>query len=403
MHEKKTILFVNESLACAGGEKSLLNLLSSINYERYDVYLQLLKYGAPWEKYIPKQVHILKPIPYYTFTCLPFFEAIRYTIKNHKYKWFASRYIYSFLLRIVPNQNNLKRALLYWKSQSSCFDKLSMQFDYVIAYAHNWPTFYVADKVKARIKSLAWINATYTPTIYKSYIESKYNCFDTIVAVSEVINGTVSNHFPQLAKKVETFRDLIAPDLIYALAKEPADIKTDANQLTLVTLGRLNPQKGHDIAIKAASILKQRGIKLKWYLLGSGPLEPELKTMIRQYNLTNDFILLGVKENPYPYLKLADIYVQTSRLEGFGLAIAEARLLNIPVVTTRFNTVYMQMVDERNGLVADMNEIDVANAIERLWKDKALYARIVTYLKQEQKGNLDTIPQFYNLLETAPI
>lgn len=403
MHKKKSILFVNESLACAGGEKSLLNLLCSIDYERYDIYLQLLKYGSPWEKYIPKQVHILKALPYYDFTCKPFFEALKFTIKNHKFKWFIARYLYSLLLRTVPNQNNLKRALLYWKTQSNNFDNQTTQFDYVIAYAHNWPTFYVADKTKARIKTLAWINATYTPTICKNFIESKYDRIDSIIAVSEVINDTISNHFPKMAKKVRTFRDLIAPDLIYTLAQETIDIKTNENELTIVTLGRLNPQKGHDIAIKAASILKQRGIKLRWYLLGSGPLEPELKTMIQQYNLTNDFILLGVKENPYPYLKLADIYVQTSRLEGFGLAIAEARLLNIPVVTTRFNTVYMQMVDERNGLVADMNEIDVANAIERLWKDKALYARIVTYLKQEQKGNLDTIPQFYNLLETAPI
>ena len=87
-----------------------------------------------------------------------------------------------------------------------------------------------------------------------------------------------------------------------------------------------------------------------------------------------------------------------SRLEGFGLAIAEARLLNIPVVATRFNTVYMQMVDEKNGLVTDLDGKSVAEGIIRLAKDKQLYQSIVEYLHHEPKGNLETIPQFYDLL-----
>ena len=90
--------------------------------------------------------------------------------------------------------------------------------------------------------------------------------------------------------------------------------------------------------------------------------------------------MLGVKANPYPYIKNSDIYVQTSKYEGFGLAIAEARMLNIPVVTTRFDAVYNQMIDEKNGLVVDMNADAVCDGILRLINDTELRERIVQYL-----------------------
>jgi len=399
MAAKKSILFVNESLACAGGEKSLLTLLSALDYNRFDVYLQLMTYGKPWEKFIPTDVHLLRPLDYCLFTSLPIWEAISFAFRTNKLNWLFSRCIYSAFLRIFPNLNNLKKALLYWMLQGRCFKLDDKEYDYVIAYAHNWPTFYVSDKTNARIKRLAWINATYAPKYCKKYIENKYTKYDNIVAVSEVIADTVSAHFFKLKGKISTFRDLISPEIIYKLSKESIELKANTGGLTIVTLGRINPQKGYDISIEAARILKNKGINYKWYILGSGSIDNQICSMISDYNLKDYVYMLGVKENPYPYLKLADIYVQTSRYEGFGLAIAEARLLNIPVVTTKFNTVYMQMVDEKNGLVADMNGNAVAEAIIRLWEDKSLYRNIKDYLEKEPKGNLDTIGNFYKLLE----
>jgi len=93
------------------------------------------------------------------------------------------------------------------------------------------------------------------------------------------------------------------------------------------------------------------------------------------------------------------LYVQTSRHEGFGIPIAEARLLNIPVVTTRFDSVYMQMVDGKNGLVTDIDAESVADAIEKIMKDKELYNSIVRYLKTEQKENYESIEKFDKLIE----
>lgn len=398
---KKSILFVNESLACAGGEKSLLNLLATFDYGKYDVYLQLFKYGCPWDKYIDPRVKVLPPLPYSNFTELSLPKSVVYAITHGKLKWLTARFKYSMALRRLKKLTNPDKAYLYWRYQCNCYKEIDDKYDYIIAYAQGLPTFYVADKTPQGAKLLAWINATYLPdNPCKEFAENRLRKFHVINAVSEPIKDAVSCHWPSLADKITVFRDLINPDMIEQMSKEKIDFEKQNGVLTLMTLGRLSPQKGYDITVEAANVLKQKGVNFKWYILGGGGLENEIRKDIKKYGLDDNLLLLGIKSNPYPYLKLADIYVQTSRLEGFGLAIAEARLLNIPVVTTRFNTVFMQMVDGKNGLVTDMDGRAVAEAIICLYSNKDLYTSIVDYLKQEPKGNLEIIPQFYQLLKT---
>ena len=129
-----------------------------------------------------------------------------------------------------------------------------------------------------------------------------------------------------------------------------------------------------------------------------GSYRKEMEDYIQANDLQNTFILLGTTPNPYPYIKECTIYVQTSRHEGYGLSIAEARILNKPVVTTEFDAVYNQMVSEKNGLVVKQDPVAVADAIERLLTSKELYQSIVAYQQQEKKGNTEEIHKFYRLI-----
>ena len=167
----------------------------------------------------------------------------------------------------------------------------------------------------------------------------------------------------------------------------------------ILTIGRLAVQKGYDIALEACRILRDRGIQFTWYVLGRGTLEEEIRMSIKEKDIEKYFVLLGTRANPYPYIKQADVYVQTSRFEGFGLAIAESRMLNTPVVTTRFDAVYAQMIEGENGLVTDVNAQAVADGIQRLLDDKELYDHIVAFQKTEKKGNYEEIRKFYTLIE----
>ncbi|HBA04158.1 MAG TPA: glycosyl transferase, partial [Clostridium sp.] len=137
----------------------------------------------------------------------------------------------------------------------------------------------------------------------------------------------------------------------------------------------------------------------KWYILGKGPQKKEIEGWIRDNNLEENFILLGVKSNPYPFIRDCDIYVQTSKFEGFGLALAEARMLNKPVVTTRFDAVYNQMVHRKNGLVVDMNSQGIYDGILQIINDYELRNSIIDYIKAEKKGNIEELDKFYNLIE----
>ena len=150
--------------------------------------------------------------------------------------------------------------------------------------------------------------------------------------------------------------------------------------------------------MEACNILKERGVEFVWYVIGDGEYRESMVDYITNHSLNDTFVLLGKKSNPYPYFKKARIYVQTSRREGFGLSIAEARLLNCPVVTTEFGAVWDQMVQGENGLVVSLEPDAIADAIEKLLNDKELYNHIVTYQRHEKKGNIEEIENFYRLI-----
>lgn len=397
---KKKLLFVIESLVCAGAEKSLATLLNLIDYSRYDVDLQLFAYGGEFEALLPPEVNLLPPLKYFSFTYDSLISTCKHCHTADERKMLFSRLRYSLSLR-TGNYTHPQKAVLFWKHTHHCFDIAKKQYDIAIAYAQGTPTFYVAECVHAT-KKYAWINAIYRPTARcRDYISAHYQCFDSIVCVSDAAQSTFNEVFPEYAHKSTVIYDINDGRFISRMAEMSEDVLTDmnTNALKILTVGRLAPQKGYDIALDACRLLNERGINFKWYVLGRGALESDIKARIAENHLEDTFILLGTRANPYPYYKQADIYVQTSRFEGFGLAIAEARMLNTPVVTTCFDAVDAQMIDGENGLVVDMSPEAVADGIERLIQDKALYEHIREYQSRERKGNEEEIKKFYQLIE----
>jgi len=390
---KIKLLFVNESLTLAGGEKSLIALLTKIDSKKYEVDLQLFKYGGELEQFIPSYVNLLTPLKYAKFSEKSWFKNLLSCVKPSNIKFLKSKLYYSISLR-RSNFNNPEKAQLYWEAIGAVIDGNPKQYDVAIAYAQGIPTFYVMDKIKAK-KKIAWVNVNVlfsernTP-FQKSY----YSKYDAIVTVSEVTRAHLENIFSDFSDKLYTIYDMMDYKTIIKMA-ELEQFEINKNAFTILTVARLNKhQKGYDITLEACKLLKNKKINFRWYAIGKGVYKKEMELYIKEYGLQECFIFLGTKTNPYPYFKAADLYVQTSRHEGYGLSIAEARMLNTPVVTTKFDTVYMQMIDGKNGLVVDLNATAVADAIERMMHDKDLYNRIVEYLKQEEKENYTSVQRF---------
>ncbi len=387
---KKKILFVIDILQCGGAEKSLLTLLSLIDYTKYEVDLQLFWYGGSLEKLLPKGVHLLPPS---TFVSYWKKRYRRIDLKNA-----IARIKYAIAKRLNTHGN---LEILAWKYLSPRIAKNEKKYDVSIAYGQGLSPYYVIDKTYALYK-IGWVNCMLRPNKkeYK-FRHHYYSLCNAIVIVSDKAYDCLAGVYPDLKYKMSVMYDMLDADIINRMSMQKGSFPESSEGVRLLTVARLeNPTKGYDISLRSCSILKERGLKFKWYVIGEGSYRKEMEKYIRSHHLEDTYIMLGEKTNPYPDIRNCDIYVQTSRLEGYCLAIAEARILNKPVVTTEFEAVYCQMVQGKNGLVVPMdNPVAVADAIERLMTDKALYASIVAYLQQEKKGNTEGIKRFYELIE----
>ena len=218
--------------------------------------------------------------------------------------------------------------------------------------------------------------------------------------VSTYVRNVFSEVYPKFAYKMQVVMDIIDAKVVESMSQLPSDKAIVNTYPIFMTVGRLEKsQKGYDLALEATKILRNRGVKFRWYAIGEGSYRSEMERYIAENDLQNCFILLGSTANPYSYMRQCDIYVQTSRHEGFGLTIAEARILNKPVVCTNFEGCTMQIVNGKNGLITSFNPEDIADAIERLLNDKTLYSNIQEYLRNEKKGNTEEIEKFYELIE----
>ena len=391
---KKRVLFVIDSLGVGGAEKSLVTLLGLLDYSRFDVDLQLFAYDGLMLQFVPEEVNILPPLNYTQFLSMPVWGQLC------RPSMLAARLKYSLRIR-RRRMLNSDKAIAYWRSVGRCIASNPKNYDVAIAYAQGVPTFYTIDKVSARRK-FAWLNIDYRLAgTTRDYQRRFYAAADTIVPVSELVREVFSGVYPEFREKMRIMPDIVDGSMIERMSEIPSDKPIDKTAPVIMTAGRLNDsQKGYDIALAAARILRDRGVDFRWYAVGEGLYRSEMERYIAENDLQGRFVLLGATANPYSYMRQCDVYVQTSRHEGYGLTIAEARILDRPVVCTNFEGCTMQMKHGKNGLVTSFEPEEIADAVERLLNDKKLYSDIQEYLKNEKKGNTEGIAGFYKLIES---
>ena len=343
---KKRVLFFIESLRCGGAEKSIVSLLPLLDYRKMDVDLMLLQRGGIFEKYIPKEVNIID----FHFQYHPLWFRFCQTLFSLRLRW----------LKLTGRSEH--GAETRWRLMHGAYRRMEQNYDVAIAYQQGFPTYYVAEKVDAKNK-IAWVNVDLTKAGYKpTYNNPFYQQFNKVVAVSDNLKQLITQEGYVGTDKVEVVRDILNVDFIRTMSQQYLPFARTSN-LKIVTVGRMVYQKGYDIAVETAALLHERGVDFRWYFVGDGSMRPEIERLIHAKRLGSMIVLTGEQENPYPYMAAADIYVQTSRFEGFGLTIAEAKILGKPVVSTCFPVVFNQIKDGKNGLIADMNPKDIVDKI----------------------------------------
>ena len=373
-----------DSLVCGGAEKSLVSLLPLIDYDRYDVDLLMFSRGGEFERFIPSQVNVIEHALYGNGV----FDEIRRTIHQVNF---------SFQVRFGKVCHGAER---HWRTMHTVIKPLGGNYDISIAYQQGLPTFFVATMVQAS-KKIAWINAdVYEAGYDMDYCRQFYDKMNHIVPVSEALREKLTNCSPWLKNKLTCIYDIVNQDLVQKLAMEPInDMIPKDGVISIVTVGRLAVAKNHLLAVDAARLLRDSGVRFKWYFVGDGETKPTVVKRIAEYDLKEHVILLGIRENPYPYMARADIYVQTSSFEGFGLTIAEAKILHKPIVSTNFDVVYDQIVDGENGLIAEMTPESVAESIKNLINHKSLRDYLVKNLESESNQTYVTeVEKFHSLV-----
>lgn len=367
---KKRVLFIIDSLTCGGAEKSLVSLLPLLNQEKYKLYLWTRSPGGAFASLVPKHVHIVNQPEY------PIFDHLKFKLGG---------ILYSIMFRwnkfIGKNEHT---AETLWKCQGWAIKIPKGNWDTVVSYQQGMPTYLVANKFNG-CKKIAWVNADIFKAGYNTKFNNQfYQKLDFICPVSDKLHKMMDMRMPEFSEKYITVWDIINPDLTRKLAKESCvNLRKDNGEYIFVTTGRLVPPKGYDIAIEAAKILKENGVKFKWYFIGDGPERQKIEHGIKTNELLNHIVLLGLQTNPYKYMEQADVYVQTSKFEGFGMTIAEAKILGKPIVSTNFDVVYNQITHEKNGLIAEMNGKSIADSIYRMITDNELRKSIIDEVKRE--------------------
>lgn len=393
MKYKRKILFVIESLTLAGSEKSLIALLSNLDPELYEIDLQLFNNRGELYKFIPDYVNTLPILDYVNFSSKPWKDNVKQTFREKGLSYMLTKLRYSFALRI-QKRTITETAKLYWQTVEYQIEKDRNHYDVAIAFAQGVPTFYVMDKITAK-KKITWVNANvqFTKNNFE-FQQGYYNRFDEIVAISTGTKEHLVNIFPKLINRINVIPNIIDYKSISKLSSlDRAPMRFEGYKI--LTIGRLDKgMKGMDITIKACKILRDKGFGFHWYILGKGPFKQSMEEYIHKHNLDNYISLMGTTDNPYPYFKAADLYVQTSRHEGYGRTIAEARMLNLPIVTTNFDTVRIQIQHLKNGIITEINPEAVAEGIIKLMNDKNLYNFIQENLENEPKENTETVKRF---------
>lgn len=386
---KKKILFALYSLYNGGAEKSLVNLLNELPPDKYDIDIVTFKPGGMFVSQVPSYVNILD---------VPNDLAKLYGNINEAGSYFLTKLIGTAISK-VRYRNSNQKGYRWEHFYSSKIDKLKKTYDIAIAYSVGEILYYIDEKVNAKRK-IVWVHNDYISMGYsKMYDHSHMRNMDTIVSISALCVKILQEEFPDLSDKCMYLQNITSSLVVKRRAEEfyPSEYGEQMN--ILLSVGRLNQQKGFDMAIKAATILKTKGIMFKWFVIGDGQLKDELTRQINESGINDCFVLIGTKQNPYPYIKNCLVFVQPSRFEGKSVVLDEAKILGAPIVATAYPTVKDQIEDGNEGIIVDMSPEAIAEGIERMIENNELREHIHLYLTSREYGNQAEVDKYIELID----
>lgn len=394
----KKILIVIHDMQIGGAQRSLLSFLNSLcaslMAEQYEVDLMVINPAGPFYDQIPQGVRLMPPP-----------EELRWLGTSVNTELFCKHFTWNsfigeigWLLKKRANQNlNLQQRL--WKCWQKRIPQLQTAYDVAISYMDGVPNYYVVDKVTAK-KKVLWVHSEYQKQGYnREFDRCFFEAAQMVVTISPNCRECILQEFPELREKTCILENITDRQEILKKSKAGSCPEfDDGNKLRLLSVARLNRQKGIDLAVEAASQLKKEGIPFVWLVTGDGPEFATLQAQIKKEDLIEEFQLLGSRDNPYAYMAACDILVQPSRVEGKSIVLDEAKILCKPIVATNYKTVSDSLIHGHNGWIVEMNPESIAEGIKNLWQQDEARNTLIQKLENESRENTNQLRKYIDMM-----
>lgn len=223
--------------------------------------------------------------------------------------------------------------------------------------------------------------------------------YDYIASISDSCTEAFLSKFPTLKDKIIPIDNIITNKMIgeqadmISLSKEMPE-----GNIRLLSVGRFSYAKNFDNIPEICKSIIDSGIEVRWYLIGFGGEEQLIRSQIEEFGMQRNVIILGKKENPYPYIKSCDLYVQPSRYEGKAVTVREAQMLHKPVIITDFPTAKAQLNNGYDGVIVPTDLGKCAKEIIEVIRDKNLQSKLIENMKHTNYSNEKEIQKIYDLI-----
>ena len=396
---KKNILIHIGSLNAGGAEKSLISLLNQLPKELYNIDLLLLRNEGLFKNLLPSHIRVVPAeFPY---------QCLTISIKNIKYYLLKSPiYLWRKLCSLIKTKlvRRMSADQIRWNVWKDIIGTNKIEYDVAISFLEGVPNYYVIDKVQAKRKIL-WVHNEYSKLGYNRDFDLNYFAqADAVVTISDLCLADLQKNFHTLSNKFQVIENITDPLFVKNMADIPISddqFESEYSGISILSIGRLHPQKNFELAIDAAALLKDRGLKYKWYIIGEGELRSKLQSKIDKMGLTDCFKLLGLRCNPYQYMKQCNVIVQSSLYEGKSIVLDEAKILCKPIVATNYSTVYNVLNDHYNGIITDMTPLSLADGIHELIENPIVCNQIISNLESEPINNIAELQKYIHLIDTT--
>lgn len=398
--KKPRVFIAIHYMELGGAEAALAGMLQAWDYNRADLDLFVYSHRGELMDMIPAEVNLLPEKRSYSCIESPISETLRKGCLGVALgRWLGKRSFSRFYLSSRPQPNYDAAIAHLGKAVCPFLPGMSSRV-YDLAISFLTPHFYVLRKVKARRK-VCWIHTDYSYTSADVSIEEPmWSAFDSIVSISPAVTEAFCKLYPTLRNKITEIGNIMPVDFIRARAEEGYPPEFDPAMFNILSVGRFaEPKNFVNIPAIMRRVVELTGrTDLRWWIIGYGGLEEQIRAAISKQGMEESVRILGKRSNPYPYIKACSLYAQPSLFEGKSVTVREAQALGRPVVISRYATSASQLEDGVDGLILPMDNEGFATALASVINDTALLSRLAATCSGRDYSDRAEVEKIYSLI-----